>query len=37
MRIGRQPVEQRMGDNSYIKHEFQFARDSLLKLAFVRE
>lgn len=37
MRRGRLCLEQFVGDNIYIKHEFPFARDSLLKLALLRK
>lgn len=34
--MGRQSLQQLVGDNIYIKHELQFAMDSLLKLAIVQ-
>ena len=34
--MGKQYLQQLEGDNIYIKHEFQFTRDSLVKLVFVK-
>ena len=36
LRMGKQYLQQIEGDNIYIKHEFQFTRDSLVKLEFVK-
>ena len=36
VRVGKQYLQQLEGDNIYIKHEFQFTRDSLVKLVFVK-
>ena len=36
MRMGKQYLQPLEGDNIYIKHEFQFTRDSLVKLVFVK-
>lgn len=35
-RAGIQSQQQLVGENIYITHESQFARDSLLKLVFVK-
>lgn len=36
VRMGIQSQQQLVGENIYIKHEAQFARDSLLKLVFMK-